>query len=169
MTRIFGDYAYSDGPRAGCWWDGTADIPACAPLDGDVRADVVIIGGGFTGLIAAVHLAEAGACVVLLEAQHIGWGASGRNGGFCCLGGGKLSDDAFDRRYGKAARLAFRHTEVDAVNTVAGLTQQYRIDVDRHSHGETMLAHRPKDVERFEEDTRAIRENYNVKPAVLSA
>jgi glycine/D-amino acid oxidase-like deaminating enzyme len=51
------------------------------PLDGDARADVVVVGGGFTGLSAALHLAEKGAFVRLLEAEGPGWGASGRNGG----------------------------------------------------------------------------------------
>src|SRR5882757_84942 len=51
------------------------------PLDGDIRADVIVVGGGFTGLSTALHLAEKGAKVVLLEAEEPGWGASGRNGG----------------------------------------------------------------------------------------
>ncbi|MBB5690942.1 FAD-binding oxidoreductase [Roseomonas alkaliterrae] len=51
------------------------------PLEGEHRADVCIVGGGFTGLSAALHLAEAGASVLLLEAHEPGWGASGRNGG----------------------------------------------------------------------------------------
>jgi gamma-glutamylputrescine oxidase len=50
-------------------------------LDGDLRADVAIIGGGITGCSAALHLAERGYAVALLEAEEIGWGASGRNGG----------------------------------------------------------------------------------------
>jgi glycine/D-amino acid oxidase-like deaminating enzyme len=55
--------------------------PDLPPLDGDASADVAIIGGGITGLSAALHLAEHGAKVALLEAQEPGWGASGRNGG----------------------------------------------------------------------------------------
>ncbi len=51
------------------------------PLDGDARADVAVVGGGFTGLSTALHLAEQGAAVRLLEAEEPGWGASGRNGG----------------------------------------------------------------------------------------
>lgn len=52
------------------------------PLDGDGRFDVVVVvGGGFTGLSTALHLAEKGARVAVLEAQEPGWGASGRNGG----------------------------------------------------------------------------------------
>jgi gamma-glutamylputrescine oxidase len=51
------------------------------PLDGDAEADLCVIGGGITGLSAALHGARAGMSVVLLEAQRLGWGASGRNGG----------------------------------------------------------------------------------------
>ena len=50
-------------------------------LSESIEADVCIIGGGFTGLLAALNLAEKGYQVVLLEACRIGWGASGRNGG----------------------------------------------------------------------------------------
>lgn len=63
-------------------WTATANsAPDFPPLVGGVEADVVIVGGGFTGLTAALHLAEAGQSVVLLEAETPGWGASGRNGG----------------------------------------------------------------------------------------
>ena len=87
MQRLYEDHAYSDAPLSGCLW--TADAaPARAAFDGPQSTEVAVIGGGFTGLSAALHLAEAGTEVTLLEARHIGWGASGRNGGFCCLGGG---------------------------------------------------------------------------------
>jgi gamma-glutamylputrescine oxidase len=54
---------------------------ATHPLQGDLTVDTAIIGGGITGVSAALHLAERGYTVALLEAQEIGWGASGRNGG----------------------------------------------------------------------------------------
>jgi glycine/D-amino acid oxidase-like deaminating enzyme len=63
-------------------YSGTAGpAPSTARLEGDVRADIAIVGAGFTGLSAALHAAEAGAKVILLEANEIGWGASGRNFG----------------------------------------------------------------------------------------
>ncbi|MEQ1942439.1 FAD-binding oxidoreductase [Mesorhizobium sp. VNQ89] len=64
------------------WYEHTAGPrPDYAPLDGDVTTDVVIVGGGFTGLSAATHLAKSGTNVVLVEGNRIGDGASGRNGG----------------------------------------------------------------------------------------
>ena len=59
-------------------------------LEGGERADVCVIGGGFTGLSAALNLAERGFDVVLLEAERVGWGASGRNGGL--IGSGQRKD-----------------------------------------------------------------------------
>jgi len=64
------------------WYEATVgERPQYAPLDGDTTADVVIVGGGYTGLSAAAHLARAGVDVVLVEAHRVGDGASGRNGG----------------------------------------------------------------------------------------
>lgn len=59
---------------------------ACPTLQGDVTADVVVIGAGFTGLSAALELSEAGYKVVILEAETVGFGATGRNGGQICTG-----------------------------------------------------------------------------------
>src|SRR5512135_1846562 len=64
------------------YYSATANpAPARPPLAGEVSADACIIGGGYTGLSAALHLAERGYRTLLLESHRIGWGASGRNGG----------------------------------------------------------------------------------------
>lgn len=63
-------------------WTATANrVPDYPPLTGDIKACVVVIGAGFTGLSAALHAAQSGSDVVLIDAQQPGWGASGRNGG----------------------------------------------------------------------------------------
>jgi len=64
------------------WLQTAGPAPETDPLEGDVRCDVAVIGAGFTGLTAALLLAEAGRSVVVLEAAEPGWGASGRNAGF---------------------------------------------------------------------------------------
>lgn len=59
-------------PRSHGLWENTApEPPTTSPLDGAMSADVVIVGGGYTGLSSALHLAEAGSKVVLLEAKEI--------------------------------------------------------------------------------------------------
>ena len=64
------------------WYAATTDIPAeRPPLRGEVQADICVVGAGYTGLSAALHLAQAGRKVVVLEAHRAGFGASGRNGG----------------------------------------------------------------------------------------
>jgi glycine/D-amino acid oxidase-like deaminating enzyme len=67
----------------GWWLDEAGKVEPPAPLDGSVDADVVVIGGGYTGMWTAWHLLDAGATVALLEGGLCGHGPSGRNGGFC--------------------------------------------------------------------------------------
>ncbi|GAB4282056.1 MAG: FAD-binding oxidoreductase [Roseovarius sp.] len=97
--------------RPGCyppsWYAATVTpLAPFPPLRGETRADVCVIGAGYTGLSAALHLAEAGLDVVLVEAQRVGFGASGRNGGQ--LGSGQRVDQRrLERMLGRAeaARL----------------------------------------------------------------
>ncbi len=76
------------------WYAATAKpLAPFAPLRGAHKADVCIVGAGYTGLSAALHLAQAGRDVVLLDAQRVGFGASGRNGGQLGTGQRKDQDD----------------------------------------------------------------------------
>ena len=77
--------------------------PDTNPLDGSSRADVCVIGGGYTGLSTALHLSKNGYIVILLEARKVGWGASGRNGGQ--LGSGQRKKQIeLEKLLGKAPR-----------------------------------------------------------------
>ncbi|WP_425081781.1 NAD(P)/FAD-dependent oxidoreductase [Ruegeria arenilitoris] len=149
MKRLFPDYTYGPGPRTNCWWDETIASPDWPVLNGEQKVDVAIVGGGFTGLSAALHLANACVSVAVLEARTPGWGASGRNGGFCCLGGSKLSYSATVRQFGEAAAHSYDQAEMDAVHLVADLLKTNAIDADVHSQGETQLAHTPRAMERL--------------------
>lgn len=81
-------------------WAATAEPGRAFPaLAGTARTSTVVVGGGFTGLSAALHLAEGGRDVVLLEANSIGWGASGRNGGQV-IAGLKYDPDALEEMFG---------------------------------------------------------------------
>ncbi|MBN9045897.1 MAG: FAD-binding oxidoreductase [Rhizobiales bacterium] len=81
-------------PRSHGLWEKTAPAaPKTAPLQGEITADVVIVGGGFTGLSTALHLAEKGVRAVVLEGVEIGYGGSGRNVGLVNAGMWVMPDD----------------------------------------------------------------------------
>lgn len=157
MKRIFSDYAYGPGPRNNCWWDETITAPDWPEQRGEMQVDVTVIGGGFTGLSAALHLAETGVNVVVLEAESPGWGASGRNGGFCCLGGSKLSTKAMLRKYGEEATRTYAEGEEASVALVADLLRKHQIEADTHSRGETVLAHSPRALKQMKQQVDHIR------------
>ncbi|GGD45451.1 NAD(P)/FAD-dependent oxidoreductase [Sinisalibacter lacisalsi] len=146
MTRLWEPHAYSDAPRADCAWALEQDWPA---LDGDAETDVAVIGGGYTGLSAALHLAKEGTAVTVLEANAPGWGASGRNGGFCCLGGAKAPDAMLARRFGRDEADLWFEAQKRAIALVADLLTEHRIEAHTHSDGEVVLAHRPRVYQSF--------------------
>jgi glycine/D-amino acid oxidase-like deaminating enzyme len=81
-------------PRSHGLWEKTAPpAPVTSHLQGNVTADVVVVGGGYTGLSSSLHLAEAGSRVVLLEAKEIGFGGAGRNVGLINAGMWVMPDD----------------------------------------------------------------------------
>lgn len=168
MRRVFPDYTYGAGPRQSCFWAETVSNPGHARAEGEIQADVAVIGAGFTGLSAALHLAEGGADVVVLEAQVPGWGASGRNGGFCCLGGSAASDGVLRSLHGEKARREFCTTEAEAVQTVRDLMDRHAIVCDVHSEGETLLAHTPRALAGFEAKARGIERDYGVTPDMVN-
>jgi glycine/D-amino acid oxidase-like deaminating enzyme len=146
MKRLYEDYAYGPEPIKNCFWDRSVPLPQLPPLSGSRKVDVAVIGAGYTGLSAALHLAQDGAEVAVVDAETPFWGASGRNGGFCCLGGAKASDKTLVTRFGIAGKTAFRRSEKAAVTCVADLITRHGIKADCHSNGETVLAHRPQDM-----------------------
>jgi len=80
MNLLFSNDARGEYPPS--WYAATATpLPRLAPLKGQTSADVCIIGAGYTGVSAALHLAQLGYDCVVIDAQRIGFGASGRNGG----------------------------------------------------------------------------------------
>ena len=88
MKPLFHPSLYQiDQPQPSYWEKSAGDVSVQGkPLAGAQRCDVTIIGGGYTGLSVALHLAgDFNVDVAVLEAGHIGWGASGRNGGFCTI------------------------------------------------------------------------------------
>ena len=110
------------------WYAATATpLAAFEPLKGAQKADVCVIGAGYTGLSAALHLAQAGRNVVLLDAQRVGFGASGRNGGQ--LGSGQRMDqDALESLMGDTEAAKLWDMAEDAKALVKSLIAEHQID-----------------------------------------
>lgn len=111
----------------------TDDSPRCS-LESTVEADVAIVGGGLAGLTAALDLARAGRSVVVLEAERVGWGASGRNGGF--VGPGYATSHAnITRMVGVERAQALHRLSIEGVRIVEGNIDDLGITDNKRVYG----------------------------------
>nr|WP_298113738.1 FAD-binding oxidoreductase [uncultured Pseudomonas sp.] len=125
-------------------------------LAGEQRADVCVVGGGFSGLNTAIELAQKGFSVVLLEAHKIGWGASGRNGGQLIRGVGH-DVERFEPTIGKQGVRELKLMGLEAVEIVRQRVEQFQIDCDL-KWGYCDLANKPSHLDGFAEDMAELKE-----------
>lgn len=158
MSRIFEERAYDADSLRGCFWaeDFAGDTLGWSRLEGNRTADIAITGAGYTGLSAALHLAQAGVDVAVLDMHEPGWGASGRSGGFCCMGGSMLKSRGIRRHFGAAGEAEWDAVQKDAVHMVADLIRENGIDAQTHSKGETQLAHSPRSYRRLAREAESL-------------
>ncbi|MDX1516060.1 MAG: FAD-binding oxidoreductase [Woeseiaceae bacterium] len=171
-ARLYDDNLYRFDVAQPSYWEATAvdaDTGA-APLESDASCDVAVIGGGYTGLSAALHLArDHGIDTAVLEAGHIGWGASGRNGGFCCIGGTGLPRERLIRLAGPEHARAFYRASVDAVELVRSLLRDEAIDADPMGDAEFEVAHSPRAARALETGRDALVDALGIDAAWLPA
>jgi glycine/D-amino acid oxidase-like deaminating enzyme len=154
---------------AASYWEASADALAIATpqLAASESCDVAVIGAGVTGLSAALELAGAGISVRVLEAGHIGWGASGRNGGFACIGSHKLPYPAMIKRYGLSATQAYYANMRDSVALVRDITNRHAIDAWASGSGEVTLAHRPDGIAGLRAEQQFLKSTFGEDTALL--
>jgi glycine/D-amino acid oxidase-like deaminating enzyme len=117
-----------------------ADLPSSELPD---QVDVVIVGGGYTGLHAAIALRKAGATVAVLDQETIGWGASSRNGGMA-LTGMKMEMPAVFKRYGAELGRRFWEWSLASIDYLECTLAEEQIDCDFERSGHILLAAKPK-------------------------
>jgi gamma-glutamylputrescine oxidase len=125
--------------------------PTCPAVPGNERADVCIVGGGYTGLSAALHLADSGARVILLEAERIGFGASGRNGGQIHSGHRKPQAE-LEAWLGKEHARDLWQLAEEGKATVRGLIERHEIACDLKS-GLVNAAHNEEALKALADET----------------
>lgn len=171
MKPLYHPSIYAFDTPVPSYWEATAPAheEGEGPLVGDQSCDVAVIGGGYTGLSTALHLArDYGVDVRLLEAGHLGWGASGRNGGFCCLPATKLSVAQLIKRYGLDETKRFFAAQVEGMDLVAALAQDEGIDFDRAGDGNFDVAHRPEAFDALKDYGDALTRHFGIPTKLYS-
>lgn len=166
-------------PDPGCgldhpptYWAATAG-PAPdddGPLRGDRETDIAVIGGGYTGLSCAFHLArEYGIAVTLLEANRTGWGCSGRNGGFVRPSIGKLSYERIIAKWGQETARRIHDEATGALITIRELIAKSPVNCRMVEGGVLKVAHRPERFPALESEARLLRQTFGFEAELLDA
>ena len=154
------------------WWKASSDKALnlnVKSLQSNATCDVAIIGGGYTGLSSAYHLAkEFNIDVRILEAGHIGWGASGRNGGFCTMGGTFISSENQIKKFGLEETKKFYRAQIEAVELVADILSEEKIDAQRQGEGEMVVAEKPSHFESLKEECKFNRDILGIDSRMIS-
>jgi glycine/D-amino acid oxidase-like deaminating enzyme len=166
-------YTHRNSQRAthvDSYWAATAgsEIDGAEPVAADIDTDVAIIGGGYTGLSAAYHLArDFGVKAHLLEANRIAWGCSGRNGGFCSIGIGKEALGSWVARWGETQARAIFEQGREAVRLVRGILDGEAIDAEATADGGLALAHKPNRMRGLEQAQRQYARSFGYHTELL--
>ncbi len=135
----------TQAPYPPSWYAASAEpLPAQPALEGDLDVDVAILGAGYVGLSAAIELAEAGYSVAILEAERIGWGASGRNGGQVIFGFG-CGESKLVSLLGRDDAGRLFDWSVEGVDLIHARRERFGIDCDWRA-GHAHVAIKPRHV-----------------------
>ncbi|MCW1841970.1 NAD(P)/FAD-dependent oxidoreductase [Prosthecomicrobium hirschii] len=149
------------------WSEGVA-LPVPNRLGTSIRTEVAVIGGGYAGLSAALHLArDYGIEAVVLDAAPIGWGASARNGGFVTLPAAKASAEEIIARYGEADAYGFFRSQADAIELVRRLLTEERIEAEPQGDATYDVAHAPSAVAGLQRTAEIYRHRFGLDAAFL--
>jgi len=149
------------------WLDTAPPLPDRSTRELPESADVVVIGGGLTGLSTAYHAARKGAHVVLVEKDKVGSGASGRNGSMCTQGI-TIGVAEARKRYGPQRARELYGAFGEAVDVVEELTQKEQIDCDFNRAGRLGVAYKPQHFEAMKATQRDLAENFDHETKLLS-
>ena len=149
-------------PHAPSYYAATAEKQIDFPsLQSDARADICIIGGGYTGLSAALHLSERGYSVVLIEAHKVGWGASGRNGGQL-HSAQRREQSTLEKWFGKKHAHQLFDLGEDAKALVKSLIKKHDINCD-WQEGLIHAIHKRRYLDDMAREVDLLQRDYNVK------
>ena len=171
QRTLFHKNAYNTTEPVKSFWESSVNYSKddFKEIENNENCDVAIIGAGFTGLSAALHLSkDYNIDVKVLEAGHIGWGASGRNGGFCCISPTALTDEQLIKKFGINETKIFYESQIEAVQLVNQICKEYNIDCDITGNGFFEIAHKSSEMKEFSEWGSQLSKLFGIKTKLLS-
>ncbi len=170
MKNIYHSDIYKfEKPVNSYWEDTTKENFNLEKLTKDINSEVVVIGGGYTGLLCAINLIENyNLDVILLEAGKIGWGASSRNGGFCSFPPIKTSFKRLQKIYGKEETKKFFKNAVEGSNYTRDIISNYNINCDVTGDSNFILAHHPSKFKQIREQAKVYKNEFDIETNIYS-
>ena len=151
------------------WEDTTKEEFNLNRLNKDISSEIVVIGGGYTGLLCAINLIENyNIDVILLEAGKVGWGASSRNGGFCAFPPIKTSFKNLQKIYGKEETKKFFRNSVEGSNYTKDIISNFNIDCDVTGDSNFILAHHPNKFKQIKEQAEVYKRDFGIEANIYS-
>ena len=170
MSSLYHKDIYKFEKPINSYWESTVKPKdKFKTLDTDMSANIVVIGGGYTGLSCALSLVEKhNEDVVLLEAGHIGWGSSGRNAGFCCIPPAKMSVQKMFKKYGRKETQSFFQNTIEGSYFTKNIIKEYNIDCDLTGDSNFEVAPHPSYFESIKEEAETYKTVFGIETEVFT-
>jgi len=170
MNNLYHSDIYKFNEPIKSYWETTVDTKnKYEKLTKNIQTNIVVIGGGYTGLSCALSLAKNyNEDVVLVEAGHIGWGSSARNAGFCCIPPAKMSVKKMFKKFGKEETKKFFSNTIEGSNFTKDLIKEYNIDCDLTGDCNYEVAPHPSYFDSIKEEAETYKKEFGIETKVYS-
>ena len=170
MKNLYHSDIYKFNTPVKSYWEETSNEKLnLEKLTKNINCEIVVVGGGYTGLLCAINLIENyNLDVILIEAGKIGWGASSRNGGFCSFPPIKTSFKKLQKIYGKEETKRFFRNAVEGSNYTKDIISNYNIDCDVTGESNFIVAHHPKKFKQIKEQAEVYKSEFGIETEIYS-
>ena len=170
MKNLYHSDIYKFNTPVKSYWEETSNEKLnLEKLTKNINCEIVVVGGGYTGLLCAINLIENyNLDVILIEAGKIGWGASSRNGGFCSFPPIKTSFKKLQKIYGKEEPKRFFRNAVEGSNYTKDIISNYNIDCDVTGESNFIVAHHPNKFKQIKEQAEVYKSEFGIETEIYS-
>ena len=170
MKNLYHSDIYKFNTPVKSYWEETSNEKLnLEKLTKNINCEIVVVGGGYTGLLCAINLIENyNLDVILIEAGKIGWGASSRNGGFCSFPPIKTSFKKLQKIYGKEETKKFFRNAVEGSNYTKDIISNYNIDCDVTGESNFIVAHHPNKFKQIKEQAEVYKSEFGIETELYS-